>query len=78
MGNIWTDRAKYQTWLDVEVAACEANFQLGHIPLEGIKQIRKNAAFEPERILQIEAKAFEKLQKEMCSKAEKINFISKQ
>ena len=55
MGNIWTDQAKYQSWLDVELAACEANFQLGRIPHDAIQQIRKKAAFEPERILEIEA-----------------------
>ncbi len=54
MGNIWTDRSKYQSWLDVEIAACEANFTLGRIPENAIKEIRQKAAFEPERILQIE------------------------
>lgn len=55
MGEIWTDRAKYQSWLDVEVAACEANCQLGKIPASEMQQIRERAAFEPERILEIEA-----------------------
>ncbi len=55
MGEIWTDRAKYQSWLDVEVAACEANCQLGKIPVSEMQQIRERAAFEPERILEIEA-----------------------
>ena len=32
MGAIWTDQAKYQSWLDVEVAACEANCSLGRVP----------------------------------------------
>ncbi len=54
MGNIWTDRAKYQTWLDVEVAACEANFQLGRVPESAMEEIRQKAAFDPERILEIE------------------------
>ncbi len=55
MGNIWTDQAKYQSWLDVELAACEANFKLGKIPEEAISEIRLKANFEPERILQIES-----------------------
>ena len=55
MGNIWTDQAKYQSWLDIEVAAYEANYQLGRIPKKAIEQIRKEAAFDAERILQIEA-----------------------
>ena len=34
MGQIWNDQAKYQTWLDVELAACEANYELGNLPLK--------------------------------------------
>ena len=55
MGEIWTDRAKYQSWLDVEIAACEANCQLGKIPESEMQQILERASFEPERILEIEA-----------------------
>ena len=55
MGAIWTDRAKYQSWLDVEVAACEANCSLGRVPEPAMEDIRNKAAFEPERILEIEA-----------------------
>ncbi len=55
MGEIWTDRAKYQSWLDVEIAACEANCQLGKIPEAEMQQIRERASFEPQRILEIEA-----------------------
>ena len=55
MGELWTDRAKYQSWLDVEVAACEANCTLGRVPEAAMQDIRTKAAFEPERILEIEA-----------------------
>ena len=55
MGEIWTDRAKYQSWLDVEVAACEANCRLGRVPKDAMQTIREQSAFEPERILEIEA-----------------------
>ncbi len=55
MGQIWTDRAKYQSWLDVEIAACEANCKLGRVPQSAMQQIREKAAFDPERILEIEA-----------------------
>ena len=54
MGKIWTDQAKYQTWLDVEVAACEANWKLGKIPDISMEAIRQKATFDPDRILQIE------------------------
>ena len=55
MGEIWTDRAKYQSWLDVEVAACEANCRLGRVPKDAMQTIREQSAVEPERILEIEA-----------------------
>ncbi len=55
MGNIWSDQAKYQTWLDVEIAACEANCKLGKIPNSAMETIRSKANFKPERILEIEA-----------------------
>ena len=54
MGNIWSDQAKYQTWLDVEIAACEANCKLGNIPQSAMETIRTKARFQPERILEIE------------------------
>tara|TARA_Y100001968_G_scaffold331822_1_gene387817 strand:- start:508 stop:1776 length:1269 start_codon:yes stop_codon:yes gene_type:complete len=55
MGKIWTDQAKYQSWLDVEIAACEANWKLGKIPDSSMEHIRKAANFDPQRILEIEA-----------------------
>ena len=55
MGNIWTEQSKYQSWLDVELAACEANWKLGNIPDDSIKQIREKAQFSPSRILEIES-----------------------
>ncbi len=54
MGNIWSEQAKYQTWLDVEIAACEANCKLGKIPISAMETIRSKASFKPERILEIE------------------------
>ena len=54
MGNIWSDQAKYQTWLDVEIAACEANCKLGKIPQSAMETIRTKARFKTERILEIE------------------------
>ena len=55
MGNIWSEQAKYQSWLDVEIAACEANCKLGNIPISAMETIRAQACFKPERILEIEA-----------------------
>ena len=55
MGNIWSEEAKFQTWLDVEIAACEANCKLGKIPMNAMQTIRSKANFTPKRILEIEA-----------------------
>jgi adenylosuccinate lyase len=55
MGNLWTDAYKYQTWLQVEIAVCEAQASLGYIPHSAVAEIKAKAHFEPERILEIEA-----------------------
>jgi len=54
MGTLWTDEAKFQTWLDVEVYACEAQAQLGLIPREAIPIIRERADFSVARINELE------------------------
>ncbi len=46
MAALWTDQAKFQRWLDVEVAACEAWAELGQVPAEDAAKIRANAAFD--------------------------------
>jgi len=55
MGNIWTDAYKFQTWLQVEVAVCEAQAELGYIPSEAVEVIKEKAKFDPQRIQEIEA-----------------------
>lgn len=55
MGDLWTDQYKFQTWLQVEIAVCEAQAQLGRIPKEAVEIIKAKADFSVERILEIEA-----------------------
>lgn len=55
MGDLWTDRYKYQTWLRVEIAVCEAQAELGYIPKEAVAEIQAKANFDPDRIQEIEA-----------------------
>ena len=55
MGDLWTDEKKYQTWLSVEVAACEAMAEMGRIPKDAAKTIKEKANFSVERIEEIEA-----------------------
>ncbi len=54
MVKIWTQQNKYQKWLDVELAACEAWAKLGKIPEESMKVIREKADFDADKIDEIE------------------------
>jgi len=54
MGEIWSENAKFKTWLDVELAACQANFELGKISKEDLYQIQTKSRFNVERIKEIE------------------------
>ncbi|RIL71121.1 adenylosuccinate lyase [Staphylococcus devriesei] len=54
MSNIWTDQNRYESWLEVEILACEAWSELGHIPKEDVKKIRENARVNVERAKEIE------------------------
>ncbi len=55
MGELWTDQYRFQTWLQVEIAVCEAQAQLGRMPQEAVDSIKANANFDVARILEIEA-----------------------
>lgn len=54
MGTIWSEENKYEAWLEVELLACEAWAELGVIPKEDLKRLRKNASFDLKRIYEIE------------------------
>jgi len=54
MGAIWNDPNRYRTWLNVEIAVCEAWARLGKIPAASLKTIKTRADFEAERIDAIE------------------------
>lgn len=53
--NIWTEQSKYESWLTVELAVCDALAELGQIPAEAAADIRAKATFDERRILEIEA-----------------------
>ncbi len=55
MGQLWTDAYKFKTWLQVEIAVCEAQAELGYIPADAVEEIKAKADFDPDRILEIEA-----------------------
>jgi len=55
MAALWKPRAKYQAWLDVELAAAEAMADEGLVPAEAVAEIRKKARFSVKRVEEIEA-----------------------
>ncbi len=55
MGAIWTEEQQYQSWLEVELAACEAWSKLGVIPEEDVRKLYERASFDIKRIHEIEA-----------------------
>jgi len=55
MKNLWSDQTKFQTWLDIEIAACEAWASLGQIPASAVAAIKKKARFDVASINEIEA-----------------------
>jgi adenylosuccinate lyase len=54
MGQIWSEENKYQTWLQVEIAACEAMAQYEMIPTDAMERIKSRAKFSVARIEEIE------------------------
>jgi adenylosuccinate lyase len=54
MSAIWTEQRKYEIWLEIETLACEAQAELGHIPVEDARTIREKAKFKLEEIEEIE------------------------
>ena len=54
MGRIWGDQRKYETWLQVEVAAAEATSRAGIVPPDAARDIGERGTFEIARIEEIE------------------------
>lgn len=55
MQKLWSEENKYQSWLEVELAADEAWSKLGKIPAADVAKLRKNARFDVDDIAAIEA-----------------------
>src|SRR5512139_3561487 len=56
MAKIWTEQRKFETWLEIELLACEALSEKGEIPREAVEEIRRKATFDVRRIDEIEKK----------------------
>lgn len=55
MKNIWDLNSKFEYYLKVEIAVCEAYAQEGKFPKKDIEELKKKACFTVERIDEIEA-----------------------
>ena len=55
MAAIWKDENRFRIWLDIELAACKAQHQLGKIPAKDLKQILSTADFNVKKIDKLEA-----------------------
>jgi adenylosuccinate lyase len=56
MGRIWSEEAKYEAWLRVELAVCEAYARRGRIPADAMARIRERARVDVRRILEIQTR----------------------
>ena len=54
MAKIWAEQRKFETWLEIELLVCEALSELGEIPSEAVKEIRKKSKFDVQHINEIE------------------------
>ncbi|MDP8243823.1 MAG: adenylosuccinate lyase [Candidatus Hinthialibacter antarcticus] len=54
MGTIWSEEFRFNTWLQVEIAACVAHNKLGVVPDDALQEIKTKARFDIERIKEIE------------------------
>lgn len=54
MGAVWSEENKLKKWLLIEIAACEAQAELGRVPREAVDVIKEKAAFDIARVKEIE------------------------
>ncbi len=54
MRSIWSYRRKLEIWQEIEILVCEVRAERGEIPAEAARVIRAKAAFDEQRVLEIE------------------------
>ncbi len=54
MAALWSPEKRFQTWLDIEILACEALAAEGVIPKKALSTIKRKARFDVSRIDEIE------------------------
>ncbi len=61
IGEVWSERNKFQKWLDVEIAVCRAWAELGKIPKDALKKIEERTRIDEETLKKI--KEYERVYK---------------
>ena len=51
---VWSEENKFRIWLDVEIAAMEAQSELGRVPADAVAEVKAKAQFNVDRIDEIE------------------------
>ena len=72
MGRLWQLETKYQKWLEVELAVCEAWAEARRIPTNALREIRRKAGFDAARIDEIEKRVKHDVIAFLTSVAEKV------
>ena len=72
MRSLWEDEAKFESWLEVELAVCEVLTAQGMIPEPDMAEIRQKAGFDLARIDAIEAEVKHDVIAFLTSVAEKV------
>jgi adenylosuccinate lyase len=54
MADLWTDQARYATWVKVEILAAEAQALLGRVPRDAVADIRRARVPSAARVAEIE------------------------
>ena len=54
MRELWSDKRKFEIWLEIETLAAEAMAERGQIPMADAAEIRKRARFSIPEIAEIE------------------------
>ena len=53
IGEVWSEKNKFQKWLDVEIAVCRAWAELGRIPRDALRRIEENTRIDDETLEKI-------------------------
>lgn len=56
IAGIWTEKYKYDLWLEIEILYCEGMAEAGLIPKKAAREIRRKAAYDIGSVLEIEKK----------------------